>query len=62
MRNHMLIVPIDNYEQYEWKLKFFLSAVMAGGAALFRGLEEENIFAQGFLINVNAAYYIVEKE
>ena len=40
----MLIVPIDNYQQYESKLKFFMSTVMTAGASVFRGLEEENVF------------------
>lgn len=58
----MLIVPIDNYQQYESKLKFFMSTVMTAGASVFRGLEEENIFAQGFQITTKAAYYSIAKE
>lgn len=34
-----------------------MNTVCASGAAIFRGLEEENILAQGFHITTKAAYY-----
>ena len=62
MKNHMEVVPIDNYPKYESSHKFFLAALVAAGAAVFKGLEESNIIAQGWSITTNAAYYAVAKE
>lgn len=38
-------VKIINGDKYLWKLRFVLNSVCASGAAVFRGLEEDNIFA-----------------
>jgi hypothetical protein len=48
MKTHMEIVPIHNYLKYETSYKFFISALVAAGAAVFKGLEENNIIAQGW--------------
>ena len=62
MKNHMEVVPIDNYQKYESTYKFFIQALVAAGAAVFKGLEEDNILAQGWSITTKAAYYAIAKE
>ena len=48
MKNHMEVVPINNYPKYESAYKFFIAALVAAGAAVFKGLEQNNIIAQGW--------------
>ena len=38
-------VKISDEEKYRWKLRFVLNSITASGAAVFRGLEENNIFS-----------------
>jgi hypothetical protein len=38
-------VKISDEEKYRWKLRFVLNSITASGAAIFRGLEEDNIFS-----------------
>jgi len=45
MKKHIEVVPISNYSKYETSIKFFIAALVAGGAAVFKGLESDNILA-----------------
>jgi hypothetical protein len=53
----MFEVKLQDPEKYKWKLRFVLNTVCASGAAIFKGLDYENILAQGWTITSQAAYY-----
>lgn len=55
-------MKILDAEKYMWKLRFVLNSVCAGGAAIFKGLETENILAQGWHITTHATYYRLQHE
>ena len=41
----LIEVKISDEEKYRWKLRFVLNSITASGAAIFRGLEENNIIS-----------------
>jgi len=58
----MNVVFVDNYTKYESNYKFFMKTLATTGAAIFKGLEEKNIIAQGFVITSTAAYNALANE
>jgi hypothetical protein len=55
-------IEIKNKEKYQKDLRFVLNTVCAGGAAIFKGLEDDNILVQGYQIVSHGAYYRLQHE
>jgi hypothetical protein len=62
LKQHITEIKVKDPEKYYWKLRFLLNTVCASGAAVFRGLESDNILVQGWHIATNAAYYRIKDE
>lgn len=45
LKQHIETIEVDDYETYKWRLRFLLDTITASGAAVFRGLEQDNILA-----------------
>ena len=55
-------VKVIDEAKYRWKLRFVLNSITASGAAIFRGLEEDNILIQGWHITTQATYYRINAD
>jgi hypothetical protein len=53
---------IETYPKYKWELTFTLNSVTAGGAAVFKALEQEGIINQGAHLATHGAYYRLLKD